>query len=71
MSTPGRMQSLFLYYKPLWGEGGGGWDLKLQLLASHCTPAGHVNLSIHLYLNNLYAFCLTELQNHQRESSSW
>ena len=55
------MQSLcFSIINPLWGEGGGGWDLKLQLLASHCAPAGHVNLSIHLYLNNLYTFRLTE-----------
>lgn len=61
MSTPGRMQSLcFSIINPLWGEGEGGWDLKLQLLASHCAPAGHVNLSIHLYLNNLYTFRLTE-----------
>lgn len=56
----------FFYYKPLWG---GGWDLKSQLLASHCAPAQQVDLSIHLYLNNLYASCLTKLQNHQREKS--
>lgn len=45
--------SWFFYYKPLWG---GGCDLKSQLLASYCAPVGHADLSIHLYLNNLYAF---------------
>lgn len=50
--------------KPL---GRGGWNLKPQLLVSHCAPARPTDLSTHLYLNNLYAFCLTEPQNHQRE----
>lgn len=53
------------YYKLL---GRGGWDLK-QLLASHWAPARYVDLSIHLYLNNVYACCLTQPQSHQR--SSW
>lgn len=50
--------------KPL---GRGGWNLKPQLLVSHCAPARPTDLSTHLYLNNLYALCLTEPQNHQRE----
>lgn len=50
--------------KPL---GRGGWNLKPQLLVSHCALARPADLSTHLYLNNLYAFCLTEPQNHQRE----
>lgn len=60
--------SQFFYYEPLRG---GRWDLKPQLLASRWAPAGHVDLSIHLYLNNLHAFCLTEPQNHQKEKSPW
>lgn len=50
--------------KPL---GRRGWNLKPQLLASHWALARPTDLSTHLYLNNLYAFCLTEPQNHQRE----
>lgn len=60
--------SLFFCYKPLWG---GGWDFKPQLLASHCAPAELVDLSIHSFLRNSYAFCLSKPQNHQREKSPW
>lgn len=41
------------------------------LPASPCARARHVDLSVHLYLNNLYAFRLTDPQNPQREKSLW